>query len=112
MKHRHLILDLAWLAMLAATAVTWALGRGGWVARAQLAGMAVVFALAWLKGLVVILEFMELRHAPALWRRALIGALIPVDDSGPVVIKLAGPKDATLGLLDALKKLAASPFAK
>ena len=59
----------------AATAVTWALGRGGWVARAQLAGMAVVFALAWLKGLVVILEFMELRHAPALWRRALIGAL-------------------------------------
>ncbi|GAB1383054.1 MAG TPA: cytochrome C oxidase subunit IV family protein [Ottowia sp.] len=75
MKHRHLILDLAWLAMLAATAVTWALGRGGWVARAQLAGMAVVFALAWLKGLVVILEFMELRHAPALWRRALIGAL-------------------------------------
>ena len=61
--------------MLAATAVTWALGRGGWVARAQLAGMAVVFALAWLKGLVVILEFMELRHAPALWRRALIVAL-------------------------------------
>lgn len=43
---------------------------------------------------------------------ALIGALIPVDDSGPVVIKLAGPKDATLGLLDALKKLATSPFAK
>lgn len=43
---------------------------------------------------------------------ALIGALIPVDDSGPVVIKLAGPKDATLGLLEALKKLAASPFAK
>ena len=43
---------------------------------------------------------------------ALIGALIPVDDSGPVVIKLAGPKDATLALLDALKKLATSPFAK
>ncbi|HQC96275.1 MAG TPA: cytochrome C oxidase subunit IV family protein [Aquabacterium sp.] len=75
MKHRHLILDLAWLAMLAATAVTWALGSSGWVTRAQLAGMAVVFALAWLKGLGVILEFMELRHAPALWRRALIAAL-------------------------------------
>ena len=43
---------------------------------------------------------------------ALIGALIPVEGSGPVVIKLAGPKDATLGLLDALKKLATSPFAK
>ena len=43
---------------------------------------------------------------------ALVGALIPVDDSGPIVIKLAGPKEATLGLLDALKKLATSPFAK
>ena len=43
---------------------------------------------------------------------ALIGALIPMEGSGPVVIKLAGPKDATLGLLDALKKLATSPFAK
>lgn len=43
---------------------------------------------------------------------ALIGALIPVDDSGPIVIKLAGPKDATLGLLEALKKMATSPFAK
>ena len=43
---------------------------------------------------------------------ALIGALIPMDDSGPVVIKLAGPKDAVLGLMEALKKLAASPFVK
>ena len=37
--------------------------------------MALVFALAWLKGLAVILQFMELQHAPARWRRALIGAL-------------------------------------
>ena len=43
---------------------------------------------------------------------ALIGALIPMDDSGPVVIKLAGPKDATLSLIETLKKLAASPFVK
>ena len=43
---------------------------------------------------------------------ALIGALIPMDDSGPVVIKLAGPKEATLALMEALKKLAASPFVK
>ena len=47
----------------------------GLLIASKLPGMAVVFALAWLKGLVVILEFMELRHAPALWRRALIGAL-------------------------------------
>ncbi|MDB6140008.1 MAG: hypothetical protein JWO94_3080 [Verrucomicrobiaceae bacterium] len=43
---------------------------------------------------------------------ALIGALIPMEGSGPVVIKLAGPKEATLGLVEALKKLAASPFVK
>ena len=69
------ILDLAWLAMLVATAITWVLGRSGWVASAGLAGMALVFALAWLKGLAVILQFMELQHATARWRRTLIGAL-------------------------------------
>ena len=37
--------------------------------------MALVFGLAWLKGLGVILEFMELRHAPPAWRWALIGGL-------------------------------------
>lgn len=41
---------------------------------------------------------------------ALIGALIPMDDAGPVIIKLAGPKDAALSLYDTLKKLATSPF--
>ena len=43
---------------------------------------------------------------------ALIGALIPMDDAGPIVIKLAGPKDATLALFEALKTMALSPFAK
>ena len=37
--------------------------------------MALVFALARLKGLGVIREFMELRHAPPAWRWALIGGL-------------------------------------
>ncbi|QTD45793.1 cytochrome C oxidase subunit IV family protein [Ottowia testudinis] len=69
------VVDLVWLLLLAATALTWGLSSSGWVARAGLGGMAVVFALAWLKGLGVILEFMELRHAPPLWRRALIGGL-------------------------------------
>lgn len=76
MKPRRL--DLIWLAMLAATALTWWLGASGWVARAGLAGLALVFGLAWLKGLGVILEFMELRHAPAPWRRGLVGALTAV----------------------------------
>ena len=69
------MLDLVWLALLAATGITWWLGASGALASGRFAMTALVFALAWLKGLVVILEFMELRHAPALWRRALIGAL-------------------------------------
>ena len=72
------LIDLAWLLMLAATALTWWLGAAGWVARVPLAGMALVFGLAWLKGVGVLLEFMELRHAPRAWRHALIAALTAV----------------------------------
>ena len=43
---------------------------------------------------------------------ALIGALIPMEDAGPVIIKLAGPKDSTLAIYETLKALATSPFAK
>ena len=71
-------LDLIWLALLAATALSWWLGASGWLGRAGLAGVALVFALAWLKGLAVLLEFMELRQAPPAWRRGLIGALTAV----------------------------------
>ena len=71
-------LDAVWLALLAATGLTWALGASGWVGRAGLTGVAAVFALAWAKGLAVLLEFMELRHAPPAWRRGLVGALTAV----------------------------------
>jgi hypothetical protein len=43
---------------------------------------------------------------------ALLGALIPVADSGPVVIKLAGPKDAVASIAEAFRKMATSPFKK
>ena len=66
-------LDLVWLLLLAATAFTWWLGHTGALAVPRFGLVALVFGLAWLKGLGVILEFMELRHAPPLWRRALIG---------------------------------------
>lgn len=65
--------DIVWLLLLAATAFT------AWLATQAPPGplglplMVVVLGLAWLKGLGVVLEFMELRHAPPLWRRALIG---------------------------------------
>ena len=69
------LLDLIWLLLLAATAFTWWLGHTGALAPPRLGIVAIVFGLAWLKGVGVILEFMELRHAPPLWRRALIGGL-------------------------------------
>ena len=69
------LLDLIWLLLLAATAFTWWLGDSGALVPPRLAMMALVFGLAWLKGVGVILEFMELRHAPPAWRWALIGGL-------------------------------------
>ena len=76
MKPRQV--DLIWLLLLAATAFTAWLSGSGALQAASLMWMAVVFGLAWFKGLGVILVFMELGHAPALWRRLLAGALFGV----------------------------------
>jgi len=65
-------LDFIWMALLAATGVTWWLGASGALESGRFIFTVVVFALAWLKGLGVLLEFMELRHAPAAWRWALV----------------------------------------
>ena len=81
------VLDLIWLALLAATAVTWVLGANGWVGRAGLAGVVLVFALAWAKGTAVLLAFMELRHAPPAWRWGLAGALSAI--TGLIVLAYA-----------------------
>ena len=67
-----------WLALLAATALTTWLGeRAG--AQGLGAGTAlVVMALSAGKGCLIVLDYMELRHAPALWRRLLLGWLAAV----------------------------------
>lgn len=65
----------AWLVLLVATGLTWWLGEVG------AAGTGAVIALlciAFVKGRLVILDFMELRHAPVLWRVLLEGWLILV----------------------------------
>lgn len=64
-----------WIALLAATGVTFWLGESGGSAGAGMAAVLLMFAMAALKGLWVIYDFMELRHAPALWRRLLVGWL-------------------------------------
>ena len=72
MRQAALTLDRIWLLMLAATATTWALGEGGAGGRGA---MLIMLALAFVKGVLVIDDFMELRHAPLLWRVLLIGWL-------------------------------------
>ena len=84
------MLDLVWLALLAATGVTWWLGASGALASGRFAMTALVFALAWLKGLGVLLEFMELRHAPRGWRWALVGGFSAVVGLVLLTAALAG----------------------
>ena len=65
----------AWLVLLVATGITWQLGEAG--AAGTLAIVAML-AIAFVKGRLVILDFMELRDAPRLWRVLLEGWLILV----------------------------------
>jgi cytochrome c oxidase subunit 4 len=73
-----------WLVLLAATGVTFWLGESGLSGRAGMTPVLVMFALAFVKALLVMLDFMELRHAPALWRRLLVGWLVLV--TGGIVL--------------------------
>lgn len=72
MRQATLTLNRIWLIMLFATLTTWGLGEGG--AGGRLA-MLTMLAMAFIKGVLVIDDFMELRHAPLLWRVLLIGWL-------------------------------------
>lgn len=61
-------LTRAWLILLGVTAVTFWMGESGSLGRGTMAPMLLLFALTFVKGLLVSLDFLELRHAPALWR--------------------------------------------
>lgn len=74
-------IDLVWLLLVAATAFTAWLsmgGAGGRAAHLGLGTVALVLGIAWCKGLAVLLEFMELRHAPRPWCALLAGTLSAV----------------------------------
>ena len=68
-------IDRLWFFLSLATGITWGVADSG---RSGMAIVLFVFALAVVKGAVVILDFMELRHAPALWRRVVLGWLLVV----------------------------------
>ena len=65
----------AWLVLLIATSITWYLGEVG---AAGTLSIVAMLAIAFVKGRLVILDFMELREAPLMWRLLLEGWLILV----------------------------------
>lgn len=69
-------LDLVWLGLLAATGVTWLVGEN--VAGGGVGPVLLIFGLALAKGVAIALDFMELRDAPPLWRRLVLGWLAAV----------------------------------
>jgi hypothetical protein len=71
-------IDLIWLGLLAATALTWTLGEAGLVTPGSRWPIVVVLALSLGKGLAIALDFMELRHAPTPWRAFVVGWLVVV----------------------------------
>ena len=65
----------AWLVLLVATGMTWYLGEVGAAGTSAIVAMLLI---AFVKGRLVILDFMELREAPRLWRILLEGWMIVV----------------------------------
>ena len=63
----------AWIILIIATGITWYLGEVGAAGTMAIVAMLVI---AFIKGRLVILDFMELREAPLMWRVLLEGWLI------------------------------------
>ena len=65
----------AWLVLMIATAITWYLGE---VRAAGTGAIVGILLIAFVKGRLVILDFMELRQAPRMWRLLLEGWMLLV----------------------------------
>jgi hypothetical protein len=68
------------LLLVIATGLSWWLGEGPALGRHPMGSTTalVVLALSAFKGALIALDYMELRRAPALWRRAVMGWLMVV----------------------------------
>ena len=60
---------LVWLILVSATAISWEMGHGAGFEDVRHASIAII-AIAFIKVRYVILDFMEIRHAP-IWMRAV-----------------------------------------
>lgn len=72
--------DTVFALLALATLASWWLGEGAAVSGQHLGTLATlaVLALSAVKGALIALDYMELRSAPALWRRAVMGWLVVV----------------------------------
>ncbi len=72
--------DLIFALLALATLASWWLGEGAAANGRYLGAISTlaVLALAAIKGTLIALDYMELRSAPALWRRAVLGWLVLV----------------------------------
>ena len=68
---RHL--NRIWVFMVIATLITFTLGESGLTQMGNAWTEGEMFLLAYAKGVMVILDFMELKHAPTIWRIVLMG---------------------------------------
>ncbi len=70
-------IDIVGLVLALATGATWWLGESRHGGLAPWA-VGAVLALAGFKGFLIAWDYMALRHAPALWRRLVLGWLAVV----------------------------------
>jgi cytochrome c oxidase subunit 4 len=64
-----------WVALLVATGITYWLGETAATEQLGMVPVLVMLTVSLAKGLWVIYDFMELRHAPRLWRWLVCGWL-------------------------------------
>jgi len=69
------ILNLVWVVLMAATAVTWFVGE---MHAAGPKAVALILAIAGVKSWLVIYDFMALRRVKFLWRAVVLGWLLIV----------------------------------
>lgn len=69
--------DLIFSLLALATLASWWLGEGAAIRGQHLGTVATlaVLTLSAVKGALIALDYMELRHAPALWQRVVMGWL-------------------------------------
>ena len=67
-----------WSVLMGLTALTYALGEFGAFSQASVVPVMAVLAFSGIKAVLVILDFLEMRDAPALWRWLLLGWLAVV----------------------------------